>query len=73
MEITNLMILKRGDLVERLLKSYSTSEEDRSNIVADLLESDTPLRLETKLGRQESINRQILEKFLNVLELDLID
>jgi DNA-directed RNA polymerase beta subunit len=73
MEVTNLMIPKRGDLVEKLLKSYSTSEKERANIVADILESDTPLKLNTELGRGESINRQILQKFLNVLELDLED
>jgi len=73
MEVTNLMIPRRGDVVEKLLKSYSTSEEDRANIVADLLESDTPLKLTTTLGRNESINRQILQKYLNVLELDLED
>jgi len=73
MEVTNLMIPRRGDVVEKLLKSYSTSEGDRANIVADLLESDTPLKLTTTLGRDESINRQILQKYLNVLELDLED
>ena len=73
MEVTNLMIPKRGDIVEKLLKSYSTSEKERANIVADILESDTPLKLNTELGRGESINRQILQKFLNVLELDLED
>jgi hypothetical protein len=73
MEVTNLLIPKRGDLVEKLLKSYSTSDEDREKLVADLLTSKTPLQLDTTIGRANSINRQILQKYLNVLELDLDD
>jgi DNA-directed RNA polymerase beta subunit len=73
MEVTNLLITKNGELVEKLLKSYSTSDEDRERLVADLLTSKTPLQLETNIGRANSINRQILQKYLNVLELDLED
>lgn len=73
MEVTNLMIPRRGDLVEKLLKSYSTNEESRGNLISDLLTSKTPLTLDTYSTGKESINRQMLQKYLNVLELDLED
>jgi DNA-directed RNA polymerase beta subunit len=73
MEVTNLLIPKRGDLVEKLLKTYSTSEDDRNNLITDLLMDSNPLQMETSLGRAYSTNRQILEKYLNILELELED
>jgi hypothetical protein len=73
MEVTNLMLTKRGDLVEKLLKTYSTSEKDREDIITDLLSSKTPLDMKTSVRDNQSINRQILQKYLNVLELDLED
>jgi len=73
MEVTNLLIPRRGDLIEKLLKTFSTSEEDRSGLVEDLLKSKQPFQLTTQIGRDNSINRQILQKYLNVLELDLED
>jgi DNA-directed RNA polymerase beta subunit len=73
MEVTNLLIPKKGDLIEKLLKTFSTSEEDRSGLVEDLLRSKSPFQIKTQIGRDRSINRQILEKYLNVLELDLED
>jgi DNA-directed RNA polymerase beta subunit len=73
MEVTNLMLTKRGDLVEKILKTYSTSEKDREDLVTDLLTSKTPLNMTTSVRDDQSINRQILQKFLNVLELDLED
>jgi DNA-directed RNA polymerase beta subunit len=73
MEVTNLMIPKRGDLVEKLLRTYSTSEEDRNNLIRDLLLEPNPLNLNVKTGKEYSTNRQILQKYLNILELDLED
>jgi DNA-directed RNA polymerase beta subunit len=73
MEVTNLMIPKRGDLVEKLLKTYSTSEEDRKNLVEDLLLNPNPLQMKTSIKDSYSINRQILQKYLNILELGLED
>jgi DNA-directed RNA polymerase beta subunit len=73
MEITNLMITKRGDLVEKLLKTYSTAEENRHNLIEDLLTYKTPLNLDVQINRDQSINRQILEKYLNILDLSLED
>jgi DNA-directed RNA polymerase beta subunit len=71
MEVTNLLIPKRGDLVEKLLKSHSTSNEDKERLIYDLLTSETPLKLNTQLTDSRSINRDILQKYLNVLGLDL--
>lgn len=73
METTNLLISKRGDIVEKLLKSYSTSEEGRSNLVADLETSQDPLNLKVINDDTYSINRKILEKYLGVLELSIED
>jgi DNA-directed RNA polymerase beta subunit len=73
MEVTNMMLPKRGDLVEKLLKTYSTSEEDREHLIKSLLMSKTPLRMNTTLGNEYSVNRKILQKYMNVLELDLED
>jgi hypothetical protein len=73
MEVTNLMMPKRGDIVEKLLKSYSTAETNRHDLVEDLLTVKSPLNLDIQLNRDQSINRQILEKFLNILDLSLED
>jgi DNA-directed RNA polymerase beta subunit len=73
MEVTNLAITKRGDLVEKMLKSYSTSDEDRSKLITDLLVSNNPLLLKIQESKDESINRKILQKYLNILELEIED
>jgi DNA-directed RNA polymerase beta subunit len=73
MEVTNLMITKRGDLVEKLLKTFSTSEEDRDQLIKDLLTQSNPLNMTTSIGKAYSTNRQILQKYLNILELDIED
>jgi DNA-directed RNA polymerase beta subunit len=73
MEVTNLMITKKGQLVEKLLRSYSTSEEDRNNLITDLLVERNPLNIKIDGGKDYSTNRQILQKYLNILELDLED
>lgn len=73
MEVTNLLVTKRGDLVQKLLKTYSTSEGDRKSIIVDLLKDSNPLQMKTHLSEQYSINREILQKYLNILELELED
>jgi hypothetical protein len=73
MEVTNLFISKRGDLVERFLKTHSTAEDSRELLIRDLLSNPNPFRMTTEIGRQYSINRQILQKYLNILELELED
>jgi DNA-directed RNA polymerase beta subunit len=71
MEVTNLMITKRSDIVEKLLKTYSTSEEDRVKLVEDILVSDNPLKINSELNGDSSINRKVLNSHLNVLGLKL--
>ena len=73
MEVTNLMMAKRGDIVEKLLKTYSTSSNNRTTLIEDLLTSKTPLNLDVQLDQEQSINRQILEKYFNILDLGLDD
>lgn len=72
METTNMMLPKRSDLVEKLLKTHSTSS-DSTAIIEDLLSSNNPLDLKVKLKDQRSINREILQKYFNVLGLDIED
>jgi hypothetical protein len=55
------------------LKSYSTAEENRHSLIEDLLTHKTPLNLDIQLNRDQSMNRQILEKYLNILDLSLED
>ena len=73
MEVMNLLITKRGDIVEKLLKSYSTSEADRMKLVENIVTSDTPLKIDFKLTDESSINRKILNSHFNVLGLKLLD
>lgn len=71
MEVTNLMITRHPEMVEALLKSYSTSEEDRNHLVYNLQTLKDPINMKIQLEDDYSINRKILEKYLNVLELGL--
>ena len=71
METTNLMVSRRPDLVEKLLKYYSTSEDAREHLIDELLLSDDPLNLELEAPEEKSANRQILDKYLNLLDLQL--
>jgi len=74
METTNLLISKRGDLVSKLLKSYSTTLTDRHNLVQDLILSANPFRMDININKDGvSTNRQILQKYLNVLDIQLDD
>jgi hypothetical protein len=73
MEVDNLLLSKSGVAVERLLKSYSTSKEDRKDLVVNLLQAPNPFGANVKIQEGKSINREILEKYLGVLELSLLD
>lgn len=73
MEVDNLLLSKSGVAVERLLKSYSTSKEDRTELVENLLQSPNPFDTDVTIQEGKSINREILEKYLGVLELSLLD
>lgn len=76
MEVTGLMITKRGDIVEKLLKTYSTNEGLRENTITQLLAPGAKNNLNMDLDidlSQKSISREILEKYLDVLGYTLID
>jgi hypothetical protein len=71
METENLLLSKNGQVLERMLKSYSTSKVDRENLVKQLLTSPDPFKIDIAIDNDVSINRKILEKYLSVLELSL--
>lgn len=83
MEVTNLLISKRPDIVEKLLKSYSTNETLREDTIRQLLmpgrlpnghlKNTLNMDLELDLKNSKSVSREILEKYLNVLGYALID
>jgi hypothetical protein len=83
MEVTNLMIAKRGDIVEKLLKTYSTNEELREQTITQLLSpgrlpnghlrNALNMDLDVDLENNRSVSRNILEKYLNVLGYSVVD
>ena len=73
METDNLLLTKRGDVVSKLLKSYSTSSEDRKALITKLLTSKNPMNVTIDNSSESSINRQILDRYLDILELKLED
>jgi hypothetical protein len=83
MEVTNLAISKKPELIEKLLKTYSTNEELREDVIMQLLRPPRdekgnfkdPLNmdLDVNLTDNRSVSREILEKYLNVLGYSLLD
>ena len=83
MEVTNLLITKSPEAIEKLLKTYSTNEEAREQIITQLLSPGklpnghlkNPLNmdLDVNLKDNRSVSREILEKYLNVLGYSIID
>lgn len=73
METTNLQACKRPDLVSKLLRSYSTSKDDRENLIETLITADDPLNITVPDSDSKSITRQMLDKYLAVLGLELED
>ena len=77
MEINGLMLSKRPDLVEKLLKAYSTNEEAREDTIMQLLcppDGKDPLAMDLDLDlSKKSISREILDKYLGVLGYKLTD
>ena len=83
MEVSNLMIAKRGDVVEKLLKTYSTNEELREQTITQLLSpgklpnghlrNALNMDLDVDLKNNRSVSREILEKYLNVLGYSIVD
>lgn len=78
MEVTNLMISKHPEAVEKLLKTYSTNEDLREQTIAQLLypgkgKNNLDMDIDVDLKNNKSISREILEKYLNVLGYSIID
>ena len=83
MEVTNLMLARKPELIEKLLKTYSTNEDLREDTITQLLrpprdESGNfkdPLNMDltVNLTDNRSVSREILEKYLNVLGYSLLD
>lgn len=83
METANLLISKRPDVVEKLLKTYSTNEELREQTITQLLnpgrlpnghlKNTLNMDLDVDLKNNKSVSREILEKYLNVLGYSIVD
>lgn len=83
MEVTNLMISKHPEIVEKLLKTYSTNEELREETITQLLcpgklpnghnRNALNMDLNVDMKNNRSVSREILEKYLNVLGYSILD
>jgi hypothetical protein len=83
MEVTNLMIAKKPEVVEKLLKTYATNEELREQTITQLLnpgrlpngrlKNALNMDLDIDLKNNKSVSREILEKYLNVLGYSIVD
>ena len=83
MEVTNLMISKHPETVEKLLKTYSTNEDLREQTITQLLSpgklpnghmrNSLNMDLDVDLANNRSVSREILEKYLNLLGYSIID
>ena len=83
MEVSNLMICKRPEVVEKLLKTYSTNENLREQTIMQLLspgrtedghlKNTLNMDIDVDLKSNRSVSREILDKQLNVLGYSLID
>jgi hypothetical protein len=83
MEVTNLMLARRPELVEKLLKTYATNEEARENMIRQLLQPGRDefgnrinamnMDINLDLDDSHSVSREILEKYINVLGYSIVD
>lgn len=83
MEVTNLLIAKKPEIVEKMLKTYATNEELREQTIHQLLypgknpdgklKNTLNMDLDVDLKNNKSVSREILEKYLNVLGYSIID
>lgn len=73
MEQMYMEITKRPDLVSKLLRSYSTSTEDRQNLVELLVSAKDPMNISIPEPSGKTITRQMLDNYLAVLEIALKD
>ena len=83
MEVTNLLLAKSPETVEKLLKTYATNENLREELITKLLDpgklenghmrNALNMDIDVDLRNNKSISREILEKYMNVLGFSLID
>ena len=83
MEVSNLLISKHPEIVEKLLKTYATNEELREQTIMQLLNpgktssghniNSLNMDLDVDLKNNKSVSREILDKYLNVLGYSIID
>lgn len=73
MEQMYMQITKRPDLVSKLLRAYSTSTEDRQNLVELLVTAKDPMNIRIPEQTGKPITRQMLDNYLAVLEIALKD
>lgn len=73
METSYMYLTQRPDLVAKLLRSYSTSMEERQALVEQLLTADDPMNIVLEDQHGPSITREMLDSYLSVLELELED
>lgn len=73
MEQMYMQITKRPDLVSKMLRAYSTSTEDRQNLVELLVTAKDPMNIRIPEQTGKPITRQMLDNYLAVLEIALKD
>jgi hypothetical protein len=83
MEVTNLMLARKPELVEKLLKTYATNEEARENMIRQLLQPGRDefgnrinamnMDINLDLDDSHSVSREILERYINVLGYSIVD
>lgn len=78
-----MMLARKPELVEKLLKTYATNEEARENMIRQLLQPGkdenghriNPLNMDININLEDShsVSREILEKYINVLGYSIVN
>jgi hypothetical protein len=70
METSNLLSSKRGDIVSKMIRTYSSGDSDRLNINESALLADDPFNMDIRLDTAETgTNRKIVDKYLSLLDI----
>ena len=81
MEVNQLFLTKRPEIIERFLKMYSTDSDARADLIKQLTlpgvgpdnKRRNPFNMEIDTMLNTSINRKILEKYLNIIGVEIND
>lgn len=82
MEVANLALTKHPEIIEKLLKTYSTNEDARELMITQLLAPGRVdgikkdifnMDIDFDPEKNRAISREILEKYFNVLGYSLVD